>query len=129
MIYIITGAAGVTAGIILTIVIVNLKIARNNRRLKTTVKITAPPKNKRRIEFSKFVLTLVLSTYFIGVYVGVRVVFQEFSQLYVLLTFIGAPTAAALGFYTWKARTENMIKIRLENPSLTGDEPIDLNKT
>jgi len=123
--YIIIGAAGIIAGIILTIIIVNIKIARNNRRIKTTVKIINPPKKRRRLEFSKFVLTLVLSTYFIGVYVGVKVVFQEFSQLYVLLTFIGTPTAAALGFYTGKARTEKMIKLKASNPEETDGQNID----
>lgn len=71
-------------------------------------------------------LLLVLSTYFIGVFVGIKIVFIDVSQLGVVLAFIGTPTAAAIAFYCWKAKAENILKIKQENPEIT-EGPIDLN--
>ncbi|SHG90859.1 hypothetical protein [Tepidibacter thalassicus] len=86
----------------------------------------AAKKGKKKIEFSKVVLMLVLSTYFIGVFVGVKIVFIDVSQLGVVLAFIGTPTAAAIAFYCWKAKAENLLKIKKENPEIT-EVPIDFN--
>ena len=85
------------------------------------------PKEKRRIEFSKFVLAFVLLTYFVGVGVGVKISLVDTSQLGVLLAFIGAPTAATIGFYTWKAKAENVIKIKKSNPEETAGISVDVN--
>ena len=82
---------------------------------------------KRRLEFSKLVLALILTTYFIGVFVGVKVVFIDVSQLGVLLAFIGTPTAAAIGFYVWKAKAENLMKIKREFPGETEGATVDIN--
>ena len=87
----------------------------------------AEPTIKRKFEFSKLILALVLLTYFTGVAVGVRVVLLDLSQLGVLLAFIGTPTAAAIGFYAWKAKAENIVKIKKENPEETAGIPIDVN--
>ena len=84
-------------------------------------------KKWRKIEFSKLILALVLSTYFIGVAVGVKTVLSDIGQLSVVLTFIGAPTAAAIGFYVWKAKAENIIKIKQAHPEETAGIPVDLN--
>lgn len=67
-------------------------------------------KKRKKIEFSKLVLALVMTTYFFGVGIGAFVVFKSSSELSALLTFIGAPVATALGFYYWKAKNENMRK-------------------
>jgi Na+/H+ antiporter NhaD/arsenite permease-like protein len=99
----------------------------NARQKKRKIQHGQPPANKRKIEFSKLVLTLVLLTYFAGVGVGVRIVFIDYTQLGVVLAFIGTPTAAAIGFYAWKAKAENTIKIKKENPKETEGVPVDLN--
>ena len=122
--YIAIGAAAFLAGIAITAAILaailRIKAARRKRRGQ-------PEKTKRRVEFSKLILALVLLTYFIGVGVGVRVIFMDISQLGVVLAFIGTPTAAAIGFYIWKAKAENMIKIKQAHPEETEGIPVDLN--
>lgn len=82
---------------------------------------------RRKAEFSKIVLALVLLTYFVGVFIGVKISLIDISQLGVLLAYIGTPTAAAIGFYCWKAKAENLIKIKRDNPEETKDIPVDLN--
>lgn len=80
---------------------------------------------KRKLEFSKLLLLLVLSTYFIGTAVGLIVVFIDVTQLGAVLAFIGAPTATAIAFYCWKAKAENLIKIKREYPEML-DSALDL---
>lgn len=84
-------------------------------------------KNTRKPEFSKMVLGAVLLTYFAGVFIGVRASFIDISQLGILLAYIGTPTAAAIGFYCWKAKAENIVKIKRDNPEETQGIPVDLN--
>lgn len=84
-------------------------------------------KVSRKLEFSKIVLALVLLTYFVGVVIGVKISLIDISQLGVLLAYIGTPTAAAIGFYCWKAKAENIVKIKKENPEETAGIPVDLN--
>lgn len=84
-------------------------------------------KSPRKLEFSKIVLTFVLLTYFVGVFIGVKVSLIDFSQLGVLLAYIGTPTAAAIGFYCWKAKAENIVKIKKDNPEETEGISVDLN--
>ena len=81
---------------------------------------------KRKFEFSKLILLLVLSTYFVGVFVGIKVVFIDVSQLGAVLAFIGTPTATAIAFYCWKAKAENLFKIKRDHPDAS-DVPLDLN--
>lgn len=84
-------------------------------------------KARRKLEFSKIVLALVLLTYFVGVFIGVKISLIDVSQLGVLLAYIGTPTAAAIGFYCWKAKAENIVKIKRDNPEETQGIPVDLN--
>ena len=46
--------------------------------------------------------------YIITVCFGIYVICQCPEQLGELLTFVGAPTAVAIGFYAWKAKCENI---------------------
>lgn len=63
-------------------------------------------------EFSKVVLAAAIVTYEITVLFGIYIVgANDNSLLPELLTFVGAPTSVAVGFYAWKARAENMLKI------------------
>lgn len=81
---------------------------------------------KKRFEFSKIILILVIATYFVGVYIGIKTTLLDASQLGVLLAFIGTPTATAIAFYSWKAKAENIVKIKQENPEIIGS-PVDFN--
>ena len=63
----------------------------------------------------------LLATYYIAFAVGVWVVVtKDFYQLSVLLTFVGGVTAAAVAFYCWKAKAENLLKIKAAYPELSG---------
>lgn len=117
--YVLSVAAGLIAGIVMILLI---ESTRRGRRRKQNRKRTA-----RKIEFSKLVLSAVLLTYFAGFAVGIKVVFIDVSQLGVLLAYIGTPTATAIGFYAWKAKAENIVKIKKANPEATEGTPVDLN--
>lgn len=80
-----------------------------------------------KAEFSKIIIAAVLITYFVGVIIGVKVVLTDITQLGVLLAYIGTPTAAAIGFYCWKAKAENIMKIKREYPNETQGISVDLN--
>ena len=62
-------------------------------------------------EFSKVVLGAVMILYFAGAIYGAVIVWQDSSLLGELLAYIGAPTAVAIGFYAYKAKCENVVKI------------------
>lgn len=64
-----------------------------------------------KAEFSKIVLGSVMLLYFAGAIFGGYIVMQDSSLLPELLAYIGAPTAVAIGFYAWKAKAENVLKI------------------
>lgn len=69
----------------------------------------------------------MLLTYFAGFVIGVRVVILDPSQLGVFLAYVGTPAATAIGFYSWKAKAENVVKIKQANPTATEGMPVDLN--
>ena len=113
---------GGAAAVLILFLIVNLGNKKQRKQNTTQTSIHA-----RKLEFSKIVLTLVLLTYFVGVFIGVKVSLIDFSQLGVFLAYIGTPTAAAIGFYCWKAKAENIVKIKKDNPEETQGIPVDLN--
>lgn len=65
----------------------------------------------KKHEFSKLILGSVMLLYFAGAVFGGAVIIIDHAGLEALLAYIGAPTATAIGFYAWKARAENVIKI------------------
>lgn len=79
-------------------------------------------KNKK--EFSKIILSLVMITYFIALGFGMLIVYKMMSEsgssvasaLCGLFSFVGAPVAVAIGFYSYKAKAENIEKIKKQNP-------------
>lgn len=73
---------------------------------------------KKKPEFSKIILALCMFVYIVTVGFGFFVTATEKTQLGELLAFVGAPTAVAIGFYAWKARAENLLKIKKENPDM-----------
>ena len=115
MLYLISAAAGLIGGIAAVL----LFGGRRSRRKKE--------QDRRKIEFSKLVLSAVLLTYFAGFVIGVRVVILDPSQLGVFLAYVGTPAATAIGFYSWKAKAENVVKIKQASPTATEGMPVDLN--
>lgn len=73
-------------------------------------------------EFSKIVLGAVMILYFAGAIYGAVIVWQDCSLLGELLAYIGAPTAVAIGFYAYKAKCENVVKI---SRAVTSDKKLD----
>lgn len=114
---------GVVAGFICTAIIASRGRKKRPKRRRDNDK---GEKRKASFEFSKLVLLLVLSTYFVGVFVGIKVVLIDVSQVGAVLAYIGAPTATAIAFYCWKAKAENIIKIKQEHPDVV-ENPVDLN--
>lgn len=84
-------------------------------------------KKKKRFEFSKLVLLAVMILYFVTAGVGIAISYIDYTQYSTLAMLVGAPTAAAIGFYAWKAKAENVIKIKQEHPEETQGVPVDLN--
>ncbi|MDE6032130.1 MAG: hypothetical protein K2G32_10960 [Oscillospiraceae bacterium] len=72
--------------------------------------------------YTKALVAAVMGTYFFGVVYGAVLVFLSRDHLGEYFAYIGAPTAAAIGFYCWKAKAENMIKMRAELPKGDRDD-------
>lgn len=64
-----------------------------------------------KAEFSKIVLGSAVVIWAAGAVFGAYIVSEEREQLRELLAYIGAPTATAFGFYAWKSKAENVLKI------------------
>lgn len=75
-------------------------------------------KEGKGLEFTKIILLIVLSTYFIGVWTGMCIVLREPEQLGVYLTYIATPTTAVVLAYCWKSKAENIIRMKNENPHI-----------
>ena len=100
------------------IIISNLPNIRKRRR-KRKEELQQHPERKGGT--TKVLLFSILLTYYIAFAVGVWVViFKDVYQLGTLLTFTGGVTAAAVAFYCWKAKAENLLKIKAGNPDLCG---------
>ena len=127
--YILIAAGAFLVGIVLAVFILSavVRANQNRARKRRAHEKEKPEKSKRKLEFSKLILALVLLPYFYAVHIGAKVVLLDISQLAVYLGFITAPTATAIGFYAWKAKAENMVKIRKANPEETAEIPVDLN--
>lgn len=75
--------------------------------------------------YTKILVAAVMATYFFGFAAGGVLVFLHPEFLGEWLTYIGVPTATAIGFYCWKAKAENVLKMRSEAPQAEPkkDEP------
>lgn len=76
---------------------------------------------KKKVEFSKLILALVILSYFIGLGFGMLVIWKILgtdnaayisASLCGLFSYIAAPVAVAIGFYSNKAKAENVEKIK-----------------
>lgn len=91
------------------------------RRLRKKRKEELQEHPERKTGATKIIIFSILATYYIAFGVGVWVVVaKDFYQLSVLLTFVGGVTAAAVAFYCWKAKAENLLKIKVAYPELSG---------
>jgi hypothetical protein len=74
-----------------------------------------------------------MSTYFVGFFYGLYVVnrilleYPEYAiqALIALFSYVGIPVGVGIGFYSWKAKCENVLKYRKANPKETDVTPFD----
>ena len=116
------GILGIVLGFFLFYLLFRIANSRSyqKRKVKDSRKLPKP-------NFTKAVLVAVLCTYFVGLYVGIRVTLTDYSQFGVLATYIAAPTTTVIALYCWKAKAENIIKIKQGHPKETEGVPVDLN--
>ena len=61
--------------------------------------------------YTKILVFAVMVTYFLGFIIGGILVFIYPEHLGEWLTYIGGAAVTAIGFYCWKAKAENTVKI------------------
>ena len=120
--YLLCGILGVVLGFFVFYLL--FRIANKKRFFK---KKSVGEKRKIKPNFTKAVLVAVLFTYFLGLAIGIKVTLIDFSQFGVLATYIATPTTTVIALYCWKAKAENLVKIKQGYPEETKDMPIDLN--
>ena len=104
--------------------------------------IDEPPKEKK-YTFTKIYMALIGVLYFVGAMIGGWLVITsalldaeagrslDSSMFVAYATYLGGPTAIAIGFYAWKSKAENLLKIKnsLENRNKVHIEPLsDVNQ-
>ena len=127
--YLFSVAAGLIGGIA-AVLLIERRRSQKRRRARGRAANTAGDEKRTagKIEFSKLVLSAVLLTYFGGFAIGAWVVlFVDYTQLSVLLVYLAAPTATAIGFYAWKTKADNAIKLKRLYKEETEGIPVDLN--
>lgn len=74
-------------------------------------------KNKTPKEFSKKIFNIVITLFIIVIFYSMALMWKTGTTdgLNVLIPSIGGLAATTVGFYFWKAKMENMIKLRKEN--------------
>ena len=70
-----------------------------------------PMVDMKKTEFSKLILGAVMLLYFAGAVLGAVEIEREHASADSLLEYIKTPTMVAIGFYCWKAKAENVLKI------------------
>ena len=65
-------------------------------------------------EFSKKILAIVMLCWLAGVIYGAVVIWKSPEFMGEYLSYISTPTAVAIGFYSWKAKNENIKKYSQE---------------
>lgn len=118
--YILCGVLGVVLGFLIFYLL--FRIANRKQLFKRE-----SAKKRGKPTFTKTVLVAVLFTYFVGLYIGIRVTLIDCSQFGVLATYIATPTTTVIALYCWKAKAENIIKIKQGYPEETKDISVDLN--
>ena len=110
--YLICGILGIAIGFFVFYLL--FRIANKDKLCK---KLQDGSKKKLpKPNFTKLVLVAVLFTYFVGLYIGIKVTLIDYSQFGVLATYIATPTTTVIALYCWKAKAENIIKIKKGYP-------------
>ncbi|MGN0657530.1 MAG: hypothetical protein ACI4KR_12155 [Ruminiclostridium sp.] len=78
-------------------------------------------RKRRKIEAAKLFIGGVMVIYFGAAVFGAVVTWNYPENLPALFTFVGTPTTAALAFYCWKAKAENVKKMEL-NPEFLKED-------
>ena len=65
----------------------------------------------KKFQFSKVVLGAAVVTWIISIAFGWWYVFTRDAGLLEILTCVSSPVAVAYGFYAWKSKAENVIKM------------------
>lgn len=83
--------------------------------------------SKEKPSFTKSIMTIVMLLYFLGAIMGgVLVILAalidvnlggtiDTAMFIAYAAYIGGPTATAIGFYAWKSKAENILKIQNTN--------------
>jgi len=81
-------------------------------------------KTKDKLTFTKLIMSIIMILYFLGAILGGLLVILSAkidvqfgahvdpSMFIAFATYIGGPTATAIGFYAWKSKAENLLKIK-----------------
>lgn len=79
---------------------------------------------KEKVTFTKSIMSIVMFLYFVGVVIGTALmIFAAYndyklglsidsSMFIAYATYLCTPTATAIGFYAWKSKAENLLKIQ-----------------
>jgi F0F1-type ATP synthase assembly protein I len=70
---------------------------------------------KKKFEFSKILAVNLIASYYVGVIIGVISVIVDSSNINSLLTYIGGVVGVGLSFFLWKAKAENVVKIKKDS--------------
>ena len=83
--------------------------------------------NKPKTEFSKKIFNIVITLFIIVIFYSMALMWKTGTTdgLMYLIPSISGLAATTIGFYFWKAKMENMIKLRKEN-NMNLDEVKDL---
>lgn len=121
--YLLCGIIGIVVGFLIFYLL--FRIANKDRIVKKLEENGI--KKMSKPNFTKAVLVAVLFTYFVGLYIGIKVTLIDYSQFGVLATYIATPTTTVIALYCWKAKAENIIKIKKGYPEETEGISVDLN--
>lgn len=79
---------------------------------------------KKSVEYSKLLVSLITITYFIGLVIGGYAVIKSTEELSTYLAYIGGVVAITIPFYVWKAKSENVIKLKANYPENIAEQII-----
>lgn len=96
---------------------------------------------EKKIEFTKSIMSVVVLLYFMGAILGTILVIiaavvnmkQEVgidtAMFMAYAAYIGGPTATAIGFYAWKSKAENLLKIKYGNEEVANGKVVEIVET
>lgn len=103
----------ITAFIVGFIACVAIVYIMNTVRRRQTRKKKKSRKDGGKVTTTKIVLFSIMFTYFAAFALAMYIVIcKDTTELSNLLTFVGSATVFAVAFYCWKAKAENLEKIR-----------------